>query len=68
MLLKNIQLNNIRSYENAEINFPTGSTLLSGDIGENELPLFGKNSKGLKKKKSDNDDMSVENDEKCFLP
>ena len=49
MLLKNIKLNNIRSYENAEINFPTGSTLLSGDIGAGkstillatEFALFG---------------------------
>ncbi len=49
MLLKTIKLNNIRSYENAEINFPTGSTLLSGDIGSGkstillatEFALFG---------------------------
>ena len=49
MLLKTIKLNNIRSYENAEINFPTGSTLLSGDIGAGkstillatEFALFG---------------------------
>lgn len=49
MLLKNIKLNNIRSYKNAEINFPTGSTLLSGDIGAGkstillatEFALFG---------------------------
>lgn len=33
MKLKKISLNNIRSYKNQEIEFPTGSTLLSGDIG-----------------------------------
>ena len=33
MLIKSIKLNNIRSYVNEEINFPTGSTLLAGDIG-----------------------------------
>jgi len=49
MLLKKIKLNNIRSYKNAEINFPNGSTLLSGDIGSGktsvllavEFALFG---------------------------
>ena len=33
MILKSLKLRNIRSYENQEINFPTGSTLLAGDIG-----------------------------------
>ncbi len=33
MIIKRIQLKNIRSYENAEISFPQGSVLLSGDIG-----------------------------------
>ena len=33
MKLKKIILNNIRSYENEEVNFKDGSTLLSGDIG-----------------------------------
>ena len=33
MRIKKITLNNIRSYENEEIEFPKGSTLLSGDIG-----------------------------------
>ena len=49
MLLKKISLNNIRSYENIEIEFPRGSTLLSGDIGSGktsvllaiEFALFG---------------------------
>ncbi len=49
MILRNIKLNNIRSYENTEINFPTGSILLSGDIGTGkstillatEFALFG---------------------------
>jgi len=49
MLLKKITLNNIRSYKNIEIEFPTGSTLLSGDIGSGktsvllaiEFALFG---------------------------
>src|SRR3989344_7877992 len=49
MLLKKIKLNNIRSYENQEITFPVGSTLLSGDIGTGktsvllaiEFALFG---------------------------
>ena len=33
MILKSIKLNNIRSYLNQKIDFPTGSLLLSGDIG-----------------------------------
>ncbi len=33
MILKKLTLNNIRSYENQTIDFPVGSTLLSGDIG-----------------------------------
>jgi len=49
MILKKITLNNIRSYENMEMEFPTGSTLLSGDIGSGktsvllaiEFALFG---------------------------
>lgn len=49
MILKKIILNNIRSYINEEINFPKGSTLLSGDIGSGktsvllgiEFALFG---------------------------
>ena len=49
MLLKSIKLNNIRSYLNQQIAFPTGSLLLSGDIGSGkstillaiEFALFG---------------------------
>lgn len=49
MKIKKIILNNIRSYENQEILFPEGSTLLSGDIGSGktsvllgiEFALFG---------------------------
>jgi len=49
MLLKKIILNNIRSYENQEIEFSEGSILLSGDIGSGktsvllgiEFALFG---------------------------
>ncbi len=49
MLLKKIDLNNIRSYRNESIEFPLGSTLLSGDIGSGktsvllaiEFALFG---------------------------
>src|SRR3989344_6705504 len=33
MLLRKLQLKNIRSYEDQTIEFPEGSTLLSGDIG-----------------------------------
>ncbi|MFH0867943.1 MAG: AAA family ATPase [Candidatus Woesearchaeota archaeon] len=49
MLLKSIKLNNIRSYLNQQIDFPSGSLLLSGDIGSGkstillaiEFALFG---------------------------
>lgn len=49
MQIKKIKLNNIRSYEEQEIEFPEGSTLLSGDIGSGktsvllaiEFALFG---------------------------
>jgi exonuclease SbcC len=49
MKLKKIVLNNIRSYENQEVSFSDGSTLLSGDIGSGktsvllgiEFALFG---------------------------
>ena len=33
MIIRYIKLENIRSYLNEQINFPTGSVLLSGDIG-----------------------------------
>ncbi|MCL5018173.1 MAG: AAA family ATPase [Candidatus Pacearchaeota archaeon] len=49
MKIKQINLENIRSYENQEINFNDGSTLLAGDIGSGktsvllaiEFALFG---------------------------
>ena len=49
MILKSVKLRNIRSYTNAEIEFPTGSVLLAGDIGSGkstvlqaiEFVLFG---------------------------
>jgi exonuclease SbcC len=49
MKFKKISLKNIRSYKNAEIEFPEGSILLSGDIGSGkssillaiEFALFG---------------------------
>jgi len=40
MILKKIILNNIRSYENQEIDFPQGSTLLSGDIGSGKTSIL----------------------------
>ena len=40
MRLKKITLNNIRSYESQEINFPEGSTLLSGDIGSGKTSIL----------------------------
>jgi DNA repair protein SbcC/Rad50 len=40
MLLKKITLNNIRSYENQEIEFSKGSTLLSGDIGSGKTSIL----------------------------
>jgi len=40
MLLKRLQIQNIRSYENQEIEFPTGSTLLSGDIGSGKTTIL----------------------------
>ena len=49
MILKKIKLENIRSYENAELEFPAGASILSGDIGSGktsvllaiEFALFG---------------------------
>ena len=40
MLIKSIRLHNIRSYENAEIDFPTGSVLLAGDIGSGKSTIL----------------------------
>ncbi|MFH1787539.1 MAG: hypothetical protein ABH811_02000 [archaeon] len=40
MILKKIILNNIRSYENQEIEFTEGSTLLSGDIGSGKTSIL----------------------------
>lgn len=40
MLLKKITLNNIRSYENQEVEFTEGSTLLSGDIGSGKTSIL----------------------------
>ena len=40
MRLKKITLNNIRSYRNQEIEFPEGSTLLSGDIGTGKTSIL----------------------------
>jgi exonuclease SbcC len=51
MLINSVRLENIRSYTNEKIDFPEGSTLLSGDIGSGkstillaiEFALFGLN-------------------------
>ncbi len=40
MKLKKIYLENIRSYENQEIEFPEGSVLLSGDIGSGKTSIL----------------------------
>jgi len=40
MKLKKIVLNNIRSYEHQEINFPEGSILFSGDIGSGKTSIL----------------------------
>ena len=40
MILKKITLNNIRSYENAEVEFKEGSTLLTGDIGSGKTSIL----------------------------
>ena len=55
MILKSIKLENIRSYLNQSIDFPTSSVLLSGDIGSGkstillsiEFALFGVKRKEL---------------------
>ncbi len=40
MIFKKIRLQNIRSYENQEIEFPLGSLLLSGDVGSGKTSLL----------------------------
>ncbi|MBI2655641.1 SMC family ATPase, partial [Candidatus Woesearchaeota archaeon] len=40
MLLKSVKLHNIRSYEEAEINLPSGSVLLAGDIGSGKSTIL----------------------------
>ena len=40
MKLKKITLNNIRSYKQHEIEFPEGSTLLSGDVGSGKTSIL----------------------------
>lgn len=40
MIIKRIKLENIRSYINQEINFPTGNILLSGNIGSGKTTLL----------------------------
>ena len=40
MKFKKITLNNIRSYEHQEVEFPEGSTLLSGDIGSGKTSIL----------------------------
>src|SRR3990167_7103539 len=40
MILKEISLKNIRSYENQRIEFPEGTILLSGDIGSGKTSIL----------------------------
>jgi len=40
MIIKKISLTNIRSYEQQEVVFPEGSTLLSGDIGAGKTSIL----------------------------
>jgi len=40
MYIKKLQIENLRSYEKQEINFPKGSTLLSGDIGTGKTSIL----------------------------
>jgi len=40
MILKKLKIKNLRSYKNQEINFPRGSTLLSGDIGSGKTTIL----------------------------
>jgi exonuclease SbcC len=40
MILKKLKIKNIRSYKEAEIEFPEGSTLLMGDIGSGKTSIL----------------------------
>jgi len=40
MILKKIQLKNIRSYDNSIVEFPVGSTVLAGDIGSGKTSIL----------------------------
>ena len=40
MIFKKLKINNIRSYKEMEIEFPTGSTLLAGDIGSGKTSIL----------------------------
>src|SRR3989338_7085828 len=40
MIFKKIKIKNIRSYENAELEIPNGSVLLSGDIGAGKTTIL----------------------------
>lgn len=40
MIINKVKLENIRSYLNEEINFPTGSILLSGDVGSGKSTIL----------------------------
>jgi len=72
MKLKKIALKNIRSYSHVEIEFPEGSTLLSGDIGSGktsillaiEFALFGlqpgQKGSSLLRNGSDNAEVKIE--------
>ncbi len=40
MILKKLKLKNIRSYQQLEIDFPLGATLLSGDIGAGKTSIL----------------------------
>jgi exonuclease SbcC len=40
MIIKRVKVRNIRSYEEAEVEFPSGSVLLSGDIGSGKTSIL----------------------------
>lgn len=40
MIIRKLKLKNIRSYEDLEISFPEGSTLLAGDIGSGKTSIL----------------------------